>query len=112
MNCSPTPRAVLLGALAVTSLSAPTAAQTRPFTAEDMLDIVRISGPVAVSPAGDRLAFVLPDLRDEWNVGERQQRGSVHILRLDGAAMCRSSALQPKLHRLGQMLAESFTLTP
>ena len=87
MNCSPTPRAVLLGALAVTSLSAPTAAQTRPFTAGDMLDIVQISGPVAVSPAGDRLAFVLPDLRDEWNVGERQQRGSVHVLRLDGAVL-------------------------
>ena len=87
MNCSPRPGAVVLAALTVTSLSTPAAAQSRPFTAEDMLEIVGISGSVAVSPAGDRLAFVLPDLRDEWNVGERQQLGAVHILSLEGGAL-------------------------
>ena len=87
MNSLPRTGAVVLAALTVTSLSTPVAAQSRPLTAEDMLEIVRISGPVAVSPAGDRLAFVLPDLRDEWNVGERQQLGGVHILSLNGAAL-------------------------
>lgn len=58
-------------------------AQSRPFTAEDMLDVVRISGDVEVSPEGDRLAFVLPDLDDEWNVLARRQAGSVHVLELD-----------------------------
>lgn len=58
-------------------------AQTRPFTAADMLDIVQISGAVATSPTGGALAFVLPDLADEWNVGERLQVGSVHVLDMD-----------------------------
>ena len=51
---------VVLPALLLTT---PIAAQ-RPFTAADMLDVVQISGAVAVSPDGTRLAFVLPDLRE------------------------------------------------
>lgn len=66
----------------------PVDGQTRPFTANDMLDVVQISGAVSVSPAGDRLAFVLPDLTDDWNVLERRQVGTVHILELaDGAGV-------------------------
>lgn len=72
--------AALMGAaLASAPLPSALSAQTRPFTAQDMLDLVRISGPVAVSPAGDRIAYVLPDLTDEWNVGERQPTGTVYV---------------------------------
>lgn len=47
-----------------------------------MLDVLRIGGDVAVSPEGDRLAFVLPDLDDEWNVLARRQTGSVHLVEM------------------------------
>jgi dipeptidyl aminopeptidase/acylaminoacyl peptidase len=74
---------LLLVAFAVATAAGPAASQsaghTVPFTAEDMLAVVRISGPVAVAPAGDRIAYVLPDLADEWNVSERQQRGAVYL---------------------------------
>lgn len=82
MTTSPRLTTLPLSVLILASFATPTHAQARPFTAEDMLAIVRISGAVAVSPAGDRLAFVLPDLSDEWNVGERRQLGSVHVLSL------------------------------
>ena len=36
-------------------------AQTRPFTAEDMLDLVQISGAISVASGGDRVAYMLPD---------------------------------------------------
>lgn len=61
-------------------------AQTRPFTASDMLDVVQISGAVAVSPDGERLAFVLPDLTEDWNVLERTQLGTVHVLNTTGSS--------------------------
>lgn len=73
--------ALVVGALTVLpARPGGVAGQTRPFTASDMLDVVRISGDVAVSPAGHRLAFVLPDLTEEWNVLARRQVGSVHVL--------------------------------
>jgi dipeptidyl aminopeptidase/acylaminoacyl peptidase len=72
----------------VTTVSAVSAGsfsgQTRPFTAEDMLAIIGISGSVAVSFQGDRLAYVLPDPADEWNVGARPQRGAVYVQRITG----------------------------
>ena len=66
--------------VAAAGIVTPACAQARPFTAEDMLDVVQISGSVAVGAKGDRLAFVLPDLSDEWNVAERVQVGAVHIM--------------------------------
>ena len=65
------------------SLAPALAAQSTPFTAEDMLDIVQISGGIAVSPDADRLAYVLPDLSLDENVMERAQIGYVHIQELD-----------------------------
>jgi dipeptidyl aminopeptidase/acylaminoacyl peptidase len=61
------------------------APQAPPFTAEDMLDVVQISGSIAVSPAGTRLAYVLPDLTHEWNVMERSPVGYVHVQDLRGS---------------------------
>ncbi len=77
---------LLLGTLAfLAAAPLPNAAQTRPFTASDMLDIVQISGAVTISPGGDRMAFVLPDLTEDWNVAERLQVGTVHIATMDGS---------------------------
>ncbi len=70
-----------LAALAIVGSSTTVRAQ-EPFTAEDMLGVTRISGTVAVSPSGTLIAYVLPDLSDDWNVGERLQRGSVHVQRI------------------------------
>jgi dipeptidyl aminopeptidase/acylaminoacyl peptidase len=75
------------GALASGLLLAVSAqAQTRPFTASDMLGVVQISGTVAVSPDGGRLAFVLPDLTEDWNVLERTQVGTVHVANATGSS--------------------------
>lgn len=82
-------RSVLLLLAALTcAASVPTisAAQSRPFTAADMLDIVQVSGDVATAQDGDVLAFVIPDVADDWNVGERLQVGSVHVLDTRGGA--------------------------
>ena len=61
MTTSPRLTTLPLTALFLASFAVSATAQPRPFTAVDMLDIVRISGGVSVSPAGDRLAFVLPE---------------------------------------------------
>lgn len=63
---------------------APTSAQSRPFTAEDMLAIKSFAGRVQVSANGRYLAYVLPDLADEWNVMARLPVGYVQVLALDG----------------------------
>ena len=87
MNALPGPFPLLLAALTAAVLPNSSSAQTRPFTAEDMLSVVQISGPVAVSPSGEELAYVLPDLNDEWNVGERVQVGRVHVLQMGGLVL-------------------------
>jgi hypothetical protein len=49
------------------------------FTPEDVLAVVGFSGAVAVAPAADRIAYVLPDMADEWNVLARRPVGWVHV---------------------------------
>ena len=63
---------------------APTQAQTRPFTASDMLDVVQISGGVEVSPDGDLIAYMIPDVAEDWNVLERLPVGTVFVRPLSG----------------------------
>lgn len=77
-------RGTALGCFLVVTLAAcdSVEAQTRPFTAEDMLNVVQISGDVSVSPDGAVTAFVLPDVEDDWNVLARRPLGSVHLLDL------------------------------
>ena len=69
---------------ACTTAPVPADAQTRPFTAEDMLDLVQISGGVSVAPSGDRIAYMLPDVTEDWNVLERFPLGTVYVRSLDG----------------------------
>ncbi len=59
-------------------------AQARPFTAEDMLAVVQISGPVSIAASGDRIAYMLPDVSEEQNILERLPLGTVHVQTLDG----------------------------
>jgi dipeptidyl aminopeptidase/acylaminoacyl peptidase len=56
------------------------------FTAEDMLAIRTFAGgqPVAVSSTGDRIAYVLTDRDDEWNVQEPRPTGHIHVQTLTG----------------------------
>jgi dipeptidyl aminopeptidase/acylaminoacyl peptidase len=58
------------------------AAQPMPvFTTADMLAVRTFAGgqPVAVSPNGRWIAYVLTDLDDEWNVQEPRPTGHVHV---------------------------------
>jgi len=75
---------VLTGVLlALTSLlvfSSPATAQGRPFTAQDLVDMKRVSDP-QVSPAGDRVAFVLRTTDREADRG----RTDLWIVGLDGS---------------------------
>ncbi len=86
---------LLLAGLAGSWLPAPARAQTEPFTAADMLSVVHISGPIARSPSGDTLAYVLPDLSDEWNVGVRLQRGRLYIQRIGSGNVGRPEPVSP-----------------
>jgi len=61
-------------------------AQTRPFTAEDMLDLRQISGGVSVAPNGSRIAYMIPDVGEEQNILERFPVGTVFVQSLEGAA--------------------------
>lgn len=56
--------------------------QSPVFTPGDLLDVV-VARQVAVSPAGDRVAYVLPDMEDEWNILERNKVGYVHVQEVD-----------------------------
>ncbi len=57
------------------------------FTAEDMLAVRGFAGgqPVAVSPNGQWIAYVVTDIDDEWNVQEPRPTGYVQVQRLGGA---------------------------
>ena len=58
---------------------------TAVFTPEDLLEVVQFSGRVAVSPDGSLLAYVLPDMDDEWNILTRQPVGYVHVQEVAGS---------------------------
>jgi len=67
----------------LTAASAPTAfAQSTPiFTTEDMLVVRTFAGgqPLAVSSDGRRVAYVLTDTGDEWNIQEPRPSGHVVV---------------------------------
>lgn len=57
-------------------------AQTNPrFTVEDMLAVRTFAGgqPIAVSPDGRWIAYVLTDMDDEWNIQEGRPTGYVQV---------------------------------
>ena len=66
------------------AVPSPAGAQSRAFTAEDMLGLVQISGRVSLAASGDRIAYMLPDPREEWNILERLPLGTVYMQRLEG----------------------------
>ena|SRR5947208_12262149 len=71
--------------LMVTLRVAPLLAQPAPiFTAEDVLAVRTFAGgqPVAISPTGRSIAYVLTDADDEWNVQEPRPTGHVYVQRL------------------------------
>ncbi|HJZ77960.1 MAG TPA: prolyl oligopeptidase family serine peptidase [Vicinamibacterales bacterium] len=80
----------LIASLATVILlsSAPAAlAQPAPvFTTEDMLAVRTFAGgqPVAVSSDGRRVAYVLTDIADEWNIQEPRPTGHVVVQTLAG----------------------------
>jgi dipeptidyl aminopeptidase/acylaminoacyl peptidase len=68
---------------------APANAQTGPvFTTEDMLAVRTFAGgqPIAVASTGRRIAYVLTDRDDEWNVQEPRPTGHVYVQTLGGTA--------------------------
>jgi len=68
------------GLMAPLAAASGQAAELRPFTARDMLDIVRFGrGSITASPDGSRVAWMLPDMADEHNVLERRPSGYVYV---------------------------------
>lgn len=75
--------------LTLCSFGTPARAQTASvFTTEDMLAIRTFAGgqPVAVSSTGRRIAYVLTDRDEEWNVQEPRPTGYVVVQTLGGGA--------------------------
>src|SRR6266850_3801534 len=76
-----------IGAVLLSMLPrAAAAAQDAAFNAEDMLAIRTLAGgqPIAVSATGRRIAYVLTDQSDEWNVQEPRPTGYVYVQALTG----------------------------
>src|SRR5262245_42659255 len=71
-----------LAMVIVLSAAPPLFAQAAPvFATEDMLAVRTFAGrqPVAVSPDGRRVAYVLTDMNDEWNIQEPRPTGHVVV---------------------------------
>src|SRR5262245_28257881 len=80
-------RMALLGIVIALASAAGAFAQAAPvFTTEDMLAVRTFAGgqPVAVSADGRRVAYVLTDMNDEWNVQEPRPTGHVVVQTLTG----------------------------
>src|SRR5262244_313289 len=80
-------RSVLLTIVIALAVATNTFAQTAPvFTTEDMLAVRTFAGgqPVAVSSDGRRVAYVLTDIADEWNIQEPRPTGHVVVQTLAG----------------------------
>jgi dipeptidyl aminopeptidase/acylaminoacyl peptidase len=73
--------ASLTTVLALSSAAAVFAQPAPVFTSEDVLAVHTFAGgqPVAVSPAGRWVAYVLTDLNDEWNIQEPRPTGHVVV---------------------------------
>ena len=76
----------LLVVAACATVPAFAGAQTRPFTAEDMLELKQISGGVSVASDGSRIAYMLPDVAEEQNILERFPVGTVYVQSLEGSS--------------------------
>jgi Tol biopolymer transport system component len=65
------------------------------FSAEDVLAIRAFAGgqPIAVSSTGRRVAYVLTDQSDEWNVQEPRPTGYVYVQTLGGGKAGAARAL-------------------
>src|SRR5438067_2016228 len=75
-------RIVLFAATLTLSCATRVFAQSTPvFTAEDMLAVRTFAGgqPLAVSPDGRWVAYVLTDGNDEWNIQEPRPTGHVVV---------------------------------
>jgi dipeptidyl aminopeptidase/acylaminoacyl peptidase len=71
-----------LAAVVTLSCAAAVAAQPAPtFTSDDVLAVRTFAGgqPVAVSPTGRWIAYVLTDMNDEWNIQEPRPSGHVVV---------------------------------
>lgn len=81
-------RIQLLLFVGMVALSSGALAESPKFTFEDMLGIRALAGgqPIAASPAGDWLAYVVTDLADEWNVLEPRPTGHLNVTRLSGGS--------------------------
>src|SRR6185503_15622766 len=82
-------RTTFIGVLVLAQCTFAAFARAQPgpvFTAEDMLAIRTLTGgqPLAVSPSGRWIAYVLTDRDDEWNVQEPRPTGYVHVQALAG----------------------------
>jgi dipeptidyl aminopeptidase/acylaminoacyl peptidase len=67
--------------LALSCAASSSAQPAAVFTSEDMLAVHTFAGgqPVAVSSDGQRVAYVLTDINDEWNVQEPRPTGHVVV---------------------------------
>ena len=82
-------RFVQLATLVACAMAVASAQPDSPFTTEDMLAIRTFAGgqPIAVSPTGRRVAYVLTDQSDEWNIQEPRPTGYVYVQAIgDGKA--------------------------
>jgi len=80
------PAASLAAAVALACAPALFAQPAPVFTAEDMLAVRTFAGgqPIAVSPTGRAVAYVLTDTDDEWNIQEPRPTGHVVVQMIDG----------------------------
>lgn len=83
------PYLLRLGLFLMPFLVGPAVARGEPvFTFEDMLGVRTFAGgqPIAISPDGKWIAYVLTDMEDEWNVLEPRPTGHVHVKSLDAGS--------------------------
>jgi dipeptidyl aminopeptidase/acylaminoacyl peptidase len=82
-------RTISLVVFPILMLAGAAGAQTVPvFGIDDMLAVRTFAGgqPIAVSPGGRRIAYVLTDRDDEWNIQEPRPTGHVYVQALAGGA--------------------------
>src|SRR5262249_23919877 len=80
-------RIARLAAVLLLTCAATAFAQPAPvFTSDDVLAVRTFAGgqPIAVAPDGRRVAYVLTDLDDEWNVQEPRPTGHVVVQTIGG----------------------------
>jgi len=76
------------------------AAAEPPFTFEDMLAVRTFASgqPIAISPDGKWIAYVLTDMDDEWNVLEPRPTGHVKVQSADGSGRAPVALTEGRVH--------------